>query len=144
MHLSSGPMSVKLLSSELKKSLVSAPVLAYPDFSRLFILDTDASVTGNGAVLSQIDHDGTEWVIAYASRLLSKPERIYCVTFTQRFRHFLMGHRFTVRTDHGSLTWLKNFKEPEGQMARWLERLQEFDFANVHRQGRKHSNADAL
>jgi hypothetical protein len=40
--------------------------------------------------------------------------------------------------------WLKNFHEPEGQMARWLERLQEFDFSIVHRPGKKHQNADAL
>ena len=101
------------------KSLVSGPVLAYPDFSQLFILDTNASDTGIGAVLSQIDQASTRRVITYASTLLSKPERRYCVTrrellavvtFTQHFRHFLMGRHFTVRTDHGSLTWLKNFK----------------------------------
>ena len=49
-----------------------------------------------------------------------------------------------MRTDHGSLTWLRNFQNPEGQLARWLEKLQELDFEIVHRQGRKHSNADAL
>ena len=57
---------------------------------------------------------------------------------------YLLGRRFTLRTDHGSLTWLRNFKEPEGQLARWLERLQEFDFEILHRRGRKHTNADAL
>ena len=51
---------------------------------------------------------------------------------------------FILWTDYGSLTWLKNFKEPEGQMARWLERLQEFDFTIVHRRGNKHTNADSL
>ena len=55
-----------------------------------------------------------------------------------------MGQRFLLRTDHGSLTWLWNFREPEGQLARWLERLQELDFEIVHRRGRKHTNADAL
>ena len=137
----------------LKRLLTTSPVLAYPDYSRQFILDTDASDTGIGAVLSQLDDTGQERVIAYASRLLSKPERQYCVTrrellavvvFTRHFRSFLLGTKFIVRTDHGSLTWLKNFKDPEGQMARWLERLQEFDFSIVHRQGRNHNNADAL
>ena len=84
---------------------------------------------------------------------MSKPERRYCVTrrellavvfFTRQFRPYLAGRHFTLRTDHGSLTWLRNFKEPEGQLARWLERLQEFDFDTVHRRGRKHTNADAL
>ena len=42
------------------------------------------------------------------------------------------------------MQWLYNFKEPEGQTARWLESLQEFDFEVIHRSGRNHSNADAL
>ena len=137
----------------LKRKLVTSPVLTYPDYSKPFILDTDASDTGIGAVLSQVDDNGDERVVAYASRLLSKPERRYCVTrrellavvaFTRHFRPFLLGRPFVLRTDHGSLTWLKNFKEPEGQMARWLERLQEFDFTIEHRQGKKHTNADSL
>ena len=49
-----------------------------------------------------------------------------------------------MRTDHSSLTWLHNFKEPEGQLARWIEKLQEFNFTILHRQGKQHQNADAL
>ena len=91
--------------------------------------------------------------MAYASRALSKAERQYCATrkellavvaFTHHFRPYLLGRTFTVRTDHGSLTWLRNFKEPEGQLARWLEKLQEFDFQIIHRPGKRHCNADAL
>ena len=55
-----------------------------------------------------------------------------------------MGRHLTVRSDHGSITWLQIFKDPEGQLARWLERLQEFDFDIVHCPGRLHKNADAL
>ena len=137
----------------LRQNLVSAPVLAFPDCSRPFILDTDASDSGIGAVLSQVQDDGTECVIAYASRTLSKAERRYCVTrrellaaivFIRQFRSYLLGNKFTLRTDHGSLRWLWNFKHPEGQLARWLEKLQEYDFIIEHRQGRKHNNADAL
>ena len=106
-------------------------------------------------MLSQLDEDGRERVITYSSRLLSKPERRYCVTrrellaaiiFTRHFRPYLLGGHFTLRTDHGSLTWLKNFREPKGRLARWLERLQEFNFTIIHRRGRKHTctNADAL
>ena len=85
--------------------------------------------------------------------LLTKPERQYCVThrelltvvtFIQQYRPYLVCRRFTLRTDHGSLTWLRNFKEPEGQLARWLERLQELDFEVVHRRGTAHGNADSL
>lgn len=89
----------------------------------------------------------------YASQTLGKAERRYCVTrrellavvtFTQHFRPYLLGRQFTLRTDHGSLIWLQSFKEPEGQLARWLEKLQEYQFTIVHRQGKKHANADAL
>ena len=121
---------------EVRRRLTSTPILAYPDFSRQFVLDTDASDTGIGAVLSQIDGEDQERVVAYGSRLLTKPERRYCVTrrellavvtSTKQYRSYLTGQRFLLRTDHGSLTWLRNFKEPEGQLARWLERLQELD-----------------
>ena len=64
----------------LKQCLITAPVLTYPNYRKPFILDTDASDTGIGAVLSQIDDNSREQVIAYASRTLSKPERRYCVT----------------------------------------------------------------
>ena len=56
----------------------------------------------------------------------------------------MLGRNFTVRTDHGALTWLQQFRSPEGQLARWLEKLQEFQFTIVHRPGRTHMNADAL
>ena len=137
----------------LRKLLTSAPVLAYPDFDCKFILDMDASDSGIGAVLSQINSEGHECVIAYGSRLLTKAERNYCVpqrkllavvVFTSQFRFYLLGRQFMLRTDHGSLTWLCNFQNPEGQLARWLEKLQKLDFEIIHCQGRKHSNADAL
>ena len=72
----------------------------------------------------------------------------YCVlslvTFVHLYRPYLICRKFTLRTDHGSLTWLRNFKEPESQLARWLEQLQELNFEIVHRRGRSHQNADAL
>jgi hypothetical protein len=138
---------------QLRTRLCSAPVLAYPDFNSPFILDTDASDVGIGGVLSQIDDEGRERVIAFGSRLLTKPERQYCVTrrellavvtFVHQYRPYLVCRKFTLRTDHGSLSWLRNFKEPEGQLARWLERLQELDFDVVHRPGKAHQNADSL
>ena len=140
---------------ELRRRLVTTPTLAFPDYDFSFILDTDASDVGVGAVLSQRQRDGSERVIAYGSRTLSRPERRYCVTrrelhvlavvtFVQQFRPYLLGRDFLLHTDHGSLTWLTSFKEPEGQLARWLECLQEFSFETVHCAGKKHSNADTL
>ena len=92
-------------------------------------------------------------MVAYASRVLSKQERNYCVTrkellavvtLLQHFKQYLIGSPFTIRTDHSALTWLQNFKQPEGQLARWLEKMQEFQFTIVHRPGKVHGNADAL
>ena len=136
----------------LKHMLVTAPILAHPDFTKPFILDTDASNHAIGAVLSQ-KTGNEERVIAYASRTLSKSERKYCVTrkellalvyFVKYFRHYLYGRKFTARTDHASLRWLMNFKNPEGQVARWLEVLSSFSMAIEHRPGRLHGNADGM
>lgn len=66
------------------------------------------------------------------------------VYFMKYFRHYLYGQKFQVRTDHGALRWLMNFKDPQGQVARWLEVMGTFDFEVQHRAGLKHNNADAL
>ena len=138
--------------NRLRAALVEAPVLAFPDPTRSFILDTDASDVGVGAVLSQKGEHG-EQVIGYFSRALSRPERNYCVTRREllalvlgikNFRTYLYGKKFLLRTDHAALTWLLNFREPEGQLARWLETLQDYDFNIQHRAGKLHGNADAL
>ncbi|KRZ75580.1 Retrovirus-related Pol polyprotein from transposon 17.6 [Trichinella papuae] len=137
---------------QLKHMLCTAPVLTFPDFNVPFIVDVDASAEGIGAVLSQLSH-GNERVVAYASRTLTNAERRYYVTRKEllalvwsikEFRPYLYGQHFDVRTDHSCLRWLRNFKEPEGQVARWLEQLAEYDFNVLHRPGRAHCNADAL
>ena len=60
----------------------------------------------------------------------------------QHFKPYLWGRQFVVRTDHSALQWLRNFKDPQGQVARWLEILSEYDFKVQHRPGVKHGNAD--
>ena len=86
----------------LKQQLTSAPILAFPDCSKPFILDTDASQDDIGAVLSQI-HEGAERAVAYASRSMTKAEQKYYVTrkellavvaFTRLFRPYLLGRSF--------------------------------------------------
>ena len=139
--------------NELKLRLATAPILVYPDFTKPFILDTDASDKGIGAVLSQLGTDQLEHPLAYFSRTLNKHERNYSITrkellaaieAIEHFKCYLYGRKFTLRTDHVAIRWLQNFKEPSGQLARWLERLSAFDFIVEHRPGRKHANADAL
>ena len=138
--------------SSLKHHLTSAPILRLPLFSQDFILDVDASGNGLGVVLSQ-EVDGHEQVVAYASRSLTKAEKRYCATRREllalvwgvrHFRPYLFGRTFIARTDHNSLKWLRNFRDPEGQVARWLEILAEYDFKVIHRPGPQHTNADAL
>ena len=140
---------------QLKQKLITSPVLAYPSEhpGDRFVLDTDASDTAIGCVLGQLQ-DGEEKVIAYGSKMLSATQRAYCVTyrellavveFVRVYRHYLLGRRFLVRTDHSSLRWLLNFRDSgEGMIGRWLARLAVYDFEIEHRSRRSHANADAL
>ncbi|GFX54953.1 retrovirus-related Pol polyprotein from transposon 412 [Trichonephila clavipes] len=137
--------------NKLKDALTSAAILAYPG-KQFILLDTDASHESIGAVLSQ-EIDCHERVIAYFSKCMSKPERNFCVTrkellaivkAVEHFHPYLYGRRSLLRTDHASLTWLLNFKNSEGQIARWMHRLHENDVEIRHRKGSAHGNADAL
>ena len=136
----------------LREALTNPPVLALARREGEFILDTDASDRAIGAELSQIQ-DGEPRVIAYGSYTLTSEQQHYCTTrkellaivrFTRQFRHYLLGRPFMVRTDHSSLTWLVNFKEPQGQLARWLEELSQYNMILKYRAGKLHGNSDAL
>ena len=130
--------------------MTEAPILAYPRFDHQaspFILQTDASAVGLGAVLEQDGH-----VIAYASRTLSTSECNYsviqreCLAIvwgTKQFRHYLLGRSFELWTDHEPLKWLAGQKM-EGLLYRWAVALQEYNFKIVYRKGTLNSNADAL
>jgi hypothetical protein len=157
----------------LKKALMESPVLAYPQDEGMFILDTDASDHAIGAVLTQLQvpsSDFDKWterqkstlekkfhqeekVISYASRSLTKEERNYCVTrkellavmtFVKYYRHFLLGRKFLIRSDHRPLKWLFHLQDPTGQIARWQETLARYDFDLEYRPGNQHSNADGM
>jgi hypothetical protein len=137
---------------ELKACLVTSPVLALPNDTDTFVLDADASDRSVGAVLSQIQ-DGQERVIAYASRRYTDAESRYRITRREllaiiyglrQFCQYLLGRKFTVRTDHAPLLWLYHTPEPIGQQGRWLDLLSEFQFDIVHRPGRKHNHTDEL
>ena len=132
--------------------LVRDSVLSIPTADDPFILDTDASDGAVAAELVQVQ-GGVEKIIAYGSFALTAEQRRYCtarkellaiIHFTRQFWTYLLGRPFRVRTDHASLVWLLNFKHPEGQLARWLEELGQYNMTILHRPGRLHQNADAL
>ena len=138
---------------ELKRLLCSTPVLASPDFEKPFILQTDASEYGVGAVLSQRDAQGCDHPIAYFSRKLLPREVRYstvekeCLAIKlgmETFRVYLLGRKFTVETDHRSLVWLNKLKESNSRLTRWSQALQPFNYSVVHRAGLSNGNADAL
>ena len=121
---------------DLKRALLGPDIMSFPTDDGLFILDTDASDKTIGAVLSQVQL-GREKVIAFGSWSLGKSERNYCATdrellvlkyFVQYYKHYLLGRKFIVRSDHESLKWLYSLKEPKHRIARWIEVLSEFDF----------------
>ncbi|GBM82950.1 Transposon Ty3-G Gag-Pol polyprotein [Araneus ventricosus] len=136
--------------NSLKQALITSPVLTYPRTDKEFVLDTDASNEGIGTVISQ-KIGNEECVIAYFSKSLSKPERNYYVTrkellaivkSIEHFHHYFYGRKFLLRTDHASLRWLLNFREPESQIARWIRRLQEYDFEIQHRKECNYSHVN--
>ena len=136
----------------LKEKLVSAPILRRPDTQEPFILYTDASSFGLGAILSQ-KQDGKEVVIAYASHGTNPAQRKYGATqlealaviwAVKHFRHYLIGRPFTLVTDHQALKWLVKIDNPSGLFARWIARLSEYEIEIVYRPGKKNQNVDAL
>jgi hypothetical protein len=110
----------------LRNSLMSSEVLVHPNFDKPFVLYTDASDIAVGAILAQINSKGVDLPVAYYSKTLLKAERNYSVTEREclavllgvkHFRPFLYGTHFLVVTDHSSLRWLQNMKDPDGQLA---------------------------
>ncbi|KAG1168564.1 hypothetical protein G6F70_008831 [Rhizopus microsporus] len=138
----------------LKKQLVSAPVLAYPDRDQVQILTTDASSHGISAILSQ-SPDGTaesERVISYNSRTLRPAEKNYATVHLEalavvwavtKYRHYLMGRHFKLRTDNSAVTYIMNPSKASQKLSRWAACLIEYDFEIIHLPG--HLNpADSL
>ena len=137
----------------LKEKLASYPILRQPDFSIPFILFTDASGYAIGAILAQKDDKDNEYVVAYASRLLQGAEKHLGITEKEclavvwginQFSIYLDKTVFTIVTDHSALQWLMKIKDSNNKLARWAIYIQSYKFNIIHRQGKKHNNADAL
>ena len=140
----------------LKRKLASAPVLAYPDFEKKFLVETDASIQSLGVTVSQVQADGKPHPIAYASRLLSPGERNYGITELEtlavvwaisHFRAYLYGSRTIVYTDHSAVRSVLLDPHATGRHPRWWSRvyssgLKEVDI--IYRPGKENVCADAL
>ena len=139
--------------SELKSLCISAPILAYADFSKPFKLHTDASQTGLGAVLYQ-EQDGLDRVIAYASRSLTTAEKKYPAhkleflalkwAVTDKFHEYLYGNSFQVFTDNNPLTYILGKAKLDAAGYRWVAALANYNFCIFYRPGKTNTDADTL
>src|SRR3569832_1343824 len=140
---------------QLKAQFTSTPILQFPCFSPAytFILAMDASDFALGAVLRQRHDTGSIGIIAYASRALKAAERNYTTTEKEAlavvwackyFRYYLLGRHFIVETDHNSLRWLINVKDPSCRLRRWGIQLQEYTYTIRYVNGKLNQAADIL
>lgn len=75
---------------------------------------------------------------------MTRKELLAVLKGIEHFNYYLYGQKFRVRTDHSALEWMTVFRNSQGQLARWLEKLQTYHFTVEHRPGSRHHNADAL
>ena len=141
---------------QLKQRLSTAPILVYPDFTQSFVLETDASIRGLGAVLSQRRGDNQLHPVAFASRALSAAEKNYSITeletlavvwAIQHYHAYLYGNEVTVITDHSAVKAILQTPSPNGKHARWLLKVFASGVGKVqltYRPGRENARADAL
>lgn len=140
---------------QLKLSLAESVVLAHPDFSRPLMLSVDASLDGIGAVLSQMKEGETRArPIAFASKSLSQSQKNYPAhrleflalkwAVTDKFSHWLKGHRFTVWTDNNPLTHIMTKPKLDCCEQRWVAKLAGYNFDIKYVPGPKNVVADAL
>ena len=137
----------------LKTAVSTPPVLGFPDFNEPFELHTDACGTGLGAVLYQ-HQDGANRVISYASRSLSKAERNYPAhkleflalkwAITEKYKDYLLGHRFIVFTDNNPLTYVLTSAKLDATSQRWVAALSSYDFDIKYRNRKSNVDADCL
>lgn len=135
--------------------LVEPPILGFPDFNKAFILHTDASQQGLGAVLYQ-EQEGKLCVIAYASRTLTKAEKNYHLhsgkleflalkwAIAERFRDYLISSSCTVYMDNNPLTYVLSTAKLNATGQRWVAELADFDITIKYRPGRENCDADGL
>ena len=138
----------------LKKQCCNPPILSYADYGKPFKLHTDASGLELGAILYQTQEDGTDRVIAYANRTLSKSEKNYPAykleflalkwSVCDRFHECLYGGRFEVFTDNNPLTYILTTAKLDATGQRWVANLANYTFSIKYKSGKSNVDADAL
>ena len=141
---------------QLKKALTKVPILAYPDYSKPFIVETDASLQGLGAMLSQKGDDNEIQIVAYASHSLHPSEKsvrnyssakieLMALKWSacNKFKDYLLGSKFTVFTDNNPLCYIRSSKLGAAQI-RWFSKLALYDFDIVYHTRKSNLVADAL
>lgn len=137
----------------IKEKFLEDIIIQFPDFTREFYINTDASTTHVGAELYQIKEDGRHQSLGFASRTLNSAERNYNTTELEllaivfackKFRHYLLGHQVKVLTDHHALTFLNTCQLLNSRLVRWSTFLQEYQLEIIHIPGRENIGADML
>lgn len=137
----------------LKEIMVTVPILVFPDWKKEFHVHVVASHIALGAVLTQASEGELDHPIAFASRKLSNPEKIYSmmegeglamVYALQKFRNYLLGGHFKMYTDHSTLKYLANKPVLGGNICRWLLLFQEYEFEVIVKLGRLNAGPDHL
>lgn len=128
---------------KLKNSLISAKLLAYPDFEKEFKVTVDAIQYACGSVLSQLI-DGADRPIQYISKPIIEKELLAIHFAITVFRPYLYGQKFTVFSDHKPLIYLYSLKNPASELTRIRLDLKEYDFVIHHIKGKDNVVADAL
>jgi hypothetical protein len=138
---------------QLKTALTSKPVLCAPNFDNDFILQTDASNFAIAAILSQLDDQGRERVVSYASRKLLPRESNYStiqkellaiVWAANHFETWIYGHNVICQSDHRPLAWLDSMRNHNARLMRWSLFLQKFDLNHSFKKGVENANTDSL
>ena len=138
----------------LKEKITSAPVLVFPDYNKPFLLETDASKEGLGAVLSQKQDDGRYHPVAFGSRTLTQSEKNYHSSkleflalkwsVTEHFKEYLAYAPFTVCTDNNPLTYVLTTPNLDATGHQWVGALASYEFSLEYQKGTDNAAADAL